>query len=311
MSSSSSARSVEGYSSLYKHIAKYPELGLFRRFGAFWAKKLHDDTSEVLARLEVLNGELQKCPDLDAKTVLDCPLRFVKEKCSKEYPDGDNRYRLLLTAWTEYDRALVRYGKTLCLSEQIMKLPAQNSFYTKLLAGWKLPYFKPIFNYDVDEAEFVPTGEKAATYQDNPNKTDTVALKAVPRGDILTTWFLDSSPWINKHIVNRLRSPVHKDRPNVPLEAVSMRGDFVVGSMDMLSCLLASILLVAAVAALAYVRPLWIRILIIGLLGTFFPLLLKLMSGNPTRGEVFGTTAAFYAVAAVFVGSTGNNCGCT
>jgi hypothetical protein len=97
---------AQGYNSYYKYLALSPELGIFRRFGSFWAKKLHDETSEVLACLAALEDEFEKWPDLSGMTVLDCPRRRVKQLCS-----GDKKkYKLLKKAWFEYDRALVRYG---------------------------------------------------------------------------------------------------------------------------------------------------------------------------------------------------------
>lgn len=96
----------EGYKALYKHIGVYPELGLFRRFGPLWAKKLHDDSSEMLACLGKLNQELGRVPEFQGMTVLDCPRRIVKEKCPKD----DQQYAELWKAWDEYDRSLLAYG---------------------------------------------------------------------------------------------------------------------------------------------------------------------------------------------------------
>jgi hypothetical protein len=96
----------QGYSLLYKHIAACPELGLFRRFGSYWAKKLHDDTSEFQASWEALHEELKRYPDLGGDTVLDCPLWIVKEKC----PKGDKAYKALWKAWNNYDASLLKYG---------------------------------------------------------------------------------------------------------------------------------------------------------------------------------------------------------
>jgi hypothetical protein len=93
----------KGYSHFYKHFAACPELGLFRRFGSFWAKKLHDDTSEFHARLEGLQKELGRFPELGGKTMLDCPLWIVREKCPKE----DEK---LWEAWKKYDASLLNYG---------------------------------------------------------------------------------------------------------------------------------------------------------------------------------------------------------
>jgi hypothetical protein len=101
-----STTSPQGFSSFYKHLAVLPELGIFRRFGGHSAKRLHDETSELVACLATLEDELQKWPHLDAMTVLDCPKRVANENC----PESDARFKPLHEAWKKYDKALVRYG---------------------------------------------------------------------------------------------------------------------------------------------------------------------------------------------------------
>lgn len=96
----------QGYSLLYKNIATYPELGLFRRLGAFWSKKLHDDTSKFRTCLFNLNDHLGKVPGLGGKTVLDCPLGIVQAKC----PRSHALYAELWDAWDKYDASLLNYG---------------------------------------------------------------------------------------------------------------------------------------------------------------------------------------------------------
>ena len=188
------------------------------------------------------------------------------------------------------------------MSQQIMNMPTQNVFNTEQLTGWKSPGFKPIF----EDAKFVPTGEDEDTYQGDPDRTDTCSWTTVPQ-DFLTMRFMYSSRWIVRHL-DRWRPLRHGAVRTVPETPTTMQYGRLVGAMDILSCLLASILLAVTVIVLAFVRPLAIRIAVIGIFGTLFALLLKLMAGNPTRGEVFGATAAFYAVAAVFVGSTTDDC---
>jgi hypothetical protein len=195
------------------------------------------------------------------------------------------------------------------MSEQIMKLPTQDEFNTKKLAEWKLPNFQPLFNSN----EFVPTGEPAATYQGNPEENDTCAWKEISHGDILTKCFYRASPWIEDNILVRWRYLFYGVKPTDEQMTSSMSFGHIVGAMDTLACLLASILLAVTIVVLAVVRsrPLAIRIVLISIFGTLFALLLKLMAGTPTRGEVFGATAAFYAVTAVFVSSANNDCTCS
>jgi hypothetical protein len=301
-----------GYGSLYINIARYPELGLFRRLGAYWAKKVHDDTSEFLASLENVNRELGALHELGENSILDCPKRVVRMKC----PEGPERYKALYLAWSKYDECLLQYGEaisvagafeadgalgqTLAMSEQIMKLPCQDAYYTKHLAEFKMPNFKDLF---VDNI-CVPTGERATSYQDLTEKVDTCAWATLTKTDFLTMRFIHSSKWIEKHILSRLRRCFPPKKASDPRIQTDMRHGRIVGVMDTLTCLVASILLTASVLALASLRPIRVRVALVGVFGTLFSLALKLMAGDITRGEVFAATAAFYAVAVVFVGTT-------
>jgi hypothetical protein len=105
-----SSANDQGYSNFYQHLAVSPEIGSFRRFGAYWAKKVHDDTNELLACLAVLNQELEKWPELRAQTVLDCPKGFMKENV----PIGTLNSEPLHDAWDKFDTALIRYGTFGC-----------------------------------------------------------------------------------------------------------------------------------------------------------------------------------------------------
>lgn len=108
--SSSTTQPTQNYSSFYAHIGAYPELGIFRRFGGYWAKRLYDETSELVECITTLEEELSKWPDLKATTVLDCPRRLVKEIRTSS-KDEKIKLKVLCAAWAAYDKALLRYGE--------------------------------------------------------------------------------------------------------------------------------------------------------------------------------------------------------
>lgn len=200
-------------------------------------------------------------------------------------------------------------GETLCMSERVMNMSYQDRFNTKKLEEWKEPEFKSLFRGD----EFIPTGEEAATYQGDASRTDTCVWRAIPHGDFLTKCFLGASPWIDKHVSRRWRSLLGKKKKNNTdtVAEATMQYDHLVATMDTLACVFASVILALTIVVLVVVRPMAIRIALVGIFGTLFAFLLKLMAGSLTRGEVFGATAAFYAVAAVFVGSSNVDCVCS
>lgn len=100
------AHELQGHSVFYKYFAVYPEIGRFRRFGSYWAKKIHDDTSELQACIRILNEQLKKYPELGGMTVLDCPRALIKKVC----PEDDDRFRELWEALRNYEKSLREHG---------------------------------------------------------------------------------------------------------------------------------------------------------------------------------------------------------
>ncbi len=186
-----------------------------------------------------------------------------------------------------------------------MKFPDQDGFHTKDIAEFKGPNFKPV----LDNGIFMPTSERAHVYQGMSGWNDTCAWRAIPQSDFLTMRFTYSSKWIQRNVIERVRRCILGRRAQ-PDQLTSMEFGRIVGVMDTLTCLLASVLLAVTIWVLATVRSMKWRLVIMGITGTVFSLAVKLMAGNPSRGEVFGATAAFYAVVAVFLSSTNVVCTC-
>lgn len=111
-------------------------------------------------------------------------------------------------------------------------------------------------------------------------------------------------------MIIRLRRRSKAKEPEDTQIRTGLRYSLMVAVMDIASCLIASILLVASVVALAWGRSMVVQTAIVAIFGVVFALLLKLMAGKIKRGEVFGATAAFYAVAVVFLVSMSKDCGC-
>jgi hypothetical protein len=299
-----------GHGALYINIARSPELGLFRRFTAHWAKKVHDDTCQFLESLDIVNREIAALPELEVGSILDCPLRYANETC----PKGPDRYKALYLAWEKYDKCLLDYGEpvahsvcskltalggTLLMSEQVMKLPCQHPYYTCHLDEFKMPIFKDFFK----DGRCVLTGGKATSYQDLKERHDTCAWESLVKTDFLTMRFVWSSKWIEKNILSRLRSLFQKKKLRGPRIQTDIRYGRIVGVMDTIACLVASILLLVSVLALAWIKTLGTSLALVGVFGTLFALALKLIGGDISRGEMFAATAAFYAVEVVFIGA--------
>jgi hypothetical protein len=197
-------------------------------------------------------------------------------------------------------------GQTLLMSEQVMKLPCQDAYYTSHLDEFKPPNFKDFFG----DGFCVLTGEEVKSFKDLAEEKDTCAWGGLTNKDFVTMRFIRSSKWIEKHILSRLRRYSPLNKPSDPRIQADMQHSRIIEVMDTITCLVASILLLISVFVLAWVEPLKIRIALVGVFGTLFALALKLMAGDITRGEVFAATAAFYAVEVVFVGTTTTLTGC-
>lgn len=187
-----------------------------------------------------------------------------------------------------------------------MNLPIQEDYHTKLLPIFDRPLCSPIF----DQGRFIPTQEAASRYQGRGGSTtDTCAWRTMPSKDRLTLSLAKFSPWVEKHIFARMRKWWCDSKTSGSDDFSNVQYDTLITLLDWLSCLLASGSLAATAFALSYVPDRLPRLGAIAGLGLLFTFLMMVMVGGVNRGEVFLATAAFYAVAVVFV-SNDNSCIC-
>lgn len=118
---------------------------------------------------------------------------------------------------------------------------------------------------------------------------------------------MNHGEWLEKHLFRRVRWLFNRWRDSSHGNQTSTRHDSIVGMMDYITCVFVPVILTAAMFTLASIKPLMIRIAIVGVFGLLFSLSVKTISGHPTRVEVFAVTAGFFAVASVFVGTTSGN----
>ncbi|KAJ4288187.1 hypothetical protein N0V90_012204 [Kalmusia sp. IMI 367209] len=282
-----------GYNIFYENIALFPELARFRRFAAEWSKLLHDDTQEVQflrnqARVELGKKIIQPAGGVD---VLDIPRSVVKDA----YPEIYKNF------WKPYEEALRQQGKDprssdLCTSHEIMNLPDQPAYATKFVAKFGPPVF--------ENGRFGITQELKEFYLDPSQRQDACAWRMLPQEDYLMRRVLQMSPWIEENISKRFaasrasQSQSSTQASNPPY----YRHHVLVETIDILTCIFVSVLLMGTMFALAHIRALNARIGVVGGMGIVFSLCVKLLGGSPSRRiEVYAATAAFFAVASVFV----------
>lgn len=78
----------------------------------------------------------------------------------------------------------------------------------------------------------------------------------------------------------------------------------VANAVDFITCIFVPFLLTTAMFALVLIHPLKVRIAMVGIFGLVFSLSAKVVCGKTSRGEIFAYSAAFFAVASVFVSAT-------
>ncbi|KAF2118135.1 hypothetical protein BDV96DRAFT_378487 [Lophiotrema nucula] len=280
------SRRISGFSAFYDDIALYAETGRFRRFVGEMAKKLHDDTEEVLQRKGKVNEALEKVRSSDSgvpTSVLDCPRSIIREEHPTIYKD-----------WIEYEESLLAYGQTLRLTAKILQLPDQAAHGMKRLKGFQ------IFQGQV----FGPTGENESTYQLPSERTDTCSLRALEHSDFLTSHVSCHGDWLEKHIFRRARNIFRLGKRPQQAVQTDLQLSRIVNFIDIFACVVATLILTGAMFALVSIRSLNIRIAVVGVFGLAFILSLKAVAGTGhiSRSEVYSATAGFFAVAAVFVG---------
>jgi hypothetical protein len=181
----------------------------------------------------------------------------------------------------------------LCLYNELFKLPIHAPYFSRRFKG-----YEELFH----NGHFGPTDEQgaAAEYRDAESH-DFVAGVGMDRSDILNNLWADNVDWIEKQIFRRVRSWLRLDQQSsdtrVDLETI-------IKTIDALTCLFVPLLFTATLFALALIRRLMVRIAVVGALGIAFAVSAKLIYGRISRGDIFAFTAAFFAVASVFVSTT-------
>ncbi|KAJ4288192.1 hypothetical protein N0V90_012209 [Kalmusia sp. IMI 367209] len=286
MQTQQTPRLAHDYFTFYQESAVFPEQLKFRRFGAEWAKKLYDDGEELFIMKEELNQGIAKIRTREggnSLTTLSYPRNLLDR-------DGE-----LHKKWTRYEERLRAYSKNLCLFNNLFKLPDPSTYSSR-----KLGEFPDLFANDT----FGPTNEihGATAYQD-PASPDFVAVVGVDSSDVLTKLAIENIEWIDTKVLRRLRKWFRKNTPQTP----GVRLSAVIGFMDAIACIFVPLLLTITMFALALIHPINVRIAVVGVFGLLFSGSAKFLSGRVSRSSIFSLTAAFFAVASVFVSTTDNS----
>ncbi|KAF2442057.1 hypothetical protein P171DRAFT_445823 [Karstenula rhodostoma CBS 690.94] len=287
MQAQQTPRPTHSYGQFYIDSADFAEQLKFRRFGPRWFKKLYDDEEEILVMERDLNNGIAELLRQDGRgplTTLDYPRILAKR-------DGK-----LYGKWMKYENKLRAHAQDLCLVNSLHKLPIHGSY-----AGARLNDYPELFKNDT----FGPTNERggAAAYQD-PAAPDFVAVVGVESHDFLTDLAVNHIVWIDQKILERLRrwSRMSAGSNHIKLSTL-------ITFFDTIACIFVPVLLTATMFTLARVPRLMVRIAVVGVFGLVFSASAKLLSGRMSRFSIFSLTAAYFAVASVFVSTAeGSTC---
>ena len=148
-----------------------------------------------------------------------------------------------------------------------------------------------------DGGKFGPTGEDSVFYQ-HPPHPDTTTLKGMEREDLLTTMFINNARAIFQKIGKMCGEDPEAPRQDIGLDTIHMM-------MNFFTCLYAPILFTASLAVLYTATSTKIQIVVAGGLGMLLALSVQSVVPGIKRGEVVAITAAYFAIAGIFIGPNG------
>ena len=191
----------------------------------------------------------------------------------------------------------VHTAQDLCLVNQLFKLPIPTKYGSSRLKEMEALFANEYFG---------PTNEadRASAYK-NLDAPDFVSIVQIEPLNIPTRFAIRHRVWIDKLILRPFRRRFRKDP-----EASGMVLADIVAFMDALICIFFPCLLTATMFALDGTSSNMVRKALVGLLGLVFTVLAQLLSGpGLARGTIISLTAAYFAVAIVFVSvSDGRSC---
>jgi hypothetical protein len=182
---------------------------------------------------------------------------------------------------------------------------SQAAYATKYLSRFKEPVF--------ENGLFSLTQEKHCFYLGPSETHDSCSWRVTPSQDFLAERIFAAIPWVEDHILQYFRRYLPSPRtPKTACPCDKEEGDSpyiryhrLVEMVDIFACIFISLLLTSTIFALKSIRSWDSRGGVIGALGIVFSIAVKFLAGGPSRRiEVYAATAAFFAVASVFVSNS-------
>ncbi|KAF2741505.1 hypothetical protein EJ04DRAFT_547840 [Polyplosphaeria fusca] len=281
---------TRGYNVLASFMGAYPEMAIFRRFGALNARNILYLQAEITdLETQLLNAEKS---DIESKhqdrSIYSRDWRTLSE--SLEAADGDS------TQWKIFlhlREKLHEYNRAVLEQVQMAKLSPPNLRDLRFLVDYmKVPSMGNIYLLGPD-SDIWEKPQLEDMFAVNPKEVDNSLSKMVTV--IVVDWFHRLVGW-------RVRMKKPKDEESTPNTVVYSQVGLERISRVMITAM-ASSLPILSIVVLYVINSMSKRLAMIGVFTVIFAIVLGfLTSGKPI--EIFSATAAFAAVQVVFVGTT-------
>ncbi|KAH8803659.1 hypothetical protein F5884DRAFT_681882 [Xylogone sp. PMI_703] len=280
-----------GYAKMAGLMGNYPEIAIFRRFGALNVENILLLQAE-LRDLEVQLREVQK-EDHNSGHQDRCvyardwwTLSESGEPTSRPGNDG-RQWQLLL----KIRQKLNEYNTALLQQAQICKLGQPSIADVQFLSSWmQRPTMGNVYLL----------GQDYKIWSD-PDLPDLVSLRSRTADDTFTEWILNTAiRWFHRSVGRFLRKPKDKEYLR---NTVVYSDTGIVRFTKIITMAVASLLPIISIVILYVVRNMTARLGIVASFTAFFSVCMGVAT-KASMEDIFAATAAFAAVQVVFVGTT-------
>jgi hypothetical protein len=278
---------VTGYPKLAGHMELRPEAAIFRRFGALNFRNLLYMQAELTSLdIQLCEREREDNRQTGYKPRYALDWFWLNQSKSE---DDSAQIDLVL----KIRKRLKEYNEALIQQSMIQNLPEPHKYDMK--------FIQTFLHNTSETGRLALVGDDAKTWGTvaNPKSysPDLVAVRPRPKEDAFSSWVA------NNAVVYLFRCGCARfKKPHRVHQVVGLDDNTILQVTYWITSIFASLILVASISMLYFVRSMPARLGIIGVFNIVMSICLKPFT-NAKRSEVFAITCAFAAVQVVFVGT--------
>ncbi|KAF2786466.1 hypothetical protein K505DRAFT_380261 [Melanomma pulvis-pyrius CBS 109.77] len=280
------------FSRLYEDFALSPERARLRRYVKEATWMIYGQQAEIQILIDECNAIIKKKDNAGSGSG-----KVVLTVTDLHHPDMYEAYPGLSEKVQLLRKKIRRHNKDACHAHTIAQYPIQSSVYSKNLLTYGL----------CKVGKFLPTGEDEKYYQ-HPPHPDTFALKDVSGLDPLTEFIVNNiESWARRFVKTKEYDEEENEiDPEFEVRNGGIRLAAIEAVVNSFTSLYAPVLFTASIAILYCIQSTKNRIVVAGVLGMILAASAQLLIPGVKRGEVFAITAAYFAIAGVYIGSIDN-----